>query len=169
VKHKQVCLCGRFRFQCHASKSLNHFHTCICIFRKPCYATIHPCLCRQDSNYCKASDDSHVCLCNFWITRNSLCTDSSILQTYNPKQCRALVHHQLCLCSYNIKICSSIRDHLCMCNHNNNKNNNRTNRIYCRQHKTFEIWNEWESSTNSYLYWIPEEVLFDILSLLLQK
>jgi len=77
-----------------------------------------------------------------------------------------MTHNQdICICSLGLeqmKVCPNKKEHICVCKSNNQ----------CRQHKTFQLWSMWANEMQStvrdevfYFYWIPEEVLMDIISL----
>jgi hypothetical protein len=72
-------------------------------------------------------------------------------------------HRQLCTCGGGpdfIKICPATKNHSCQCAGGESKSR-------CRVHKTFEIWNMWESSSgDSYIYWLPEEVIIEMIEIL---
>jgi hypothetical protein len=131
---KHYCTCNT-RYRCKS----NDDHFCICHFRG------------EHIKNCRSTEGNHHCTCQFSFGWND------ILEA-NTDSCRRAEgdHKSICICVLGIefmRICPAITFHSCQCALLNR----------CRKHSSFDIWNEWETNSNSYLYWIPEEVLKDCL------
>jgi hypothetical protein len=181
-KENHLCIC--LSMAQYYPSSAYHFHDDFA----SCYALQHPCICKYTTpEKCKNENEDHDCICSKYscpgrCKRNSqmdhdcIC-DYALSANYNPLKTRYLMlqyhsicishaHKQICICSLGIeqmKVCPSTNEHFCMCC--SSSGNSIDRKKLCRQHKTFHIWNEWESF-DSYLYWIPEEVLEEIIIIL---
>jgi hypothetical protein len=147
-------------------KKLTLKHDCSCATQNCCKSNDeHKCICQfgspKQTERCQ-STNGHFCVCSYFIRDND-----HYLSMY-PISCRAKEdgHKSICICVLGIefmRICPSKNVHSCQCALLNR----------CRKHSisetSFYIWNEWETNSNSYLYWIPEEVLKDCLLFLRKK
>lgn len=184
--HENICLCQNKHVQqteCYAQHE-SHFCVCSNTLRTCKSINQHHCLCKRYGrvNECKANknlhectcwrshvecrkESNHDCICRFYISQSPNPLEIFHLKSHNLDICRAEtnLHLRLCICSFGLEcmeVCPRTRSHECMCSQSGipNNNNNR-----CRQHNTFEIWKVWDTCSNSFLYWLPEEVLMDCI------
>lgn len=163
LAEKHFCVCGqsgRIQYSfCNAKE-----HVCVCLSAVPerCqYDGNHDCSCLKYSpGRCKKDSNSseHKCICHFTLPYSNMYMAQQLIAN-NINECLASSHKQICICSLGLNVmqcCPSSDAHYCMCQCENK---------ICRQHKTFQIWENW-NHLNSFLYWIPEEVLSDCIEFL---
>jgi hypothetical protein len=157
-----ICICIHYNSSSQICRRISD-HKCSCrSTTTPCLSIdYHECACifhylRENGKECQ-STKGHQCICSFKLTYKSSTVQ---LNADYFNICKATTNHlTICICSlglFYMTICPCKEFHSCQC-----KNWNR-----CRQHHTFVIWNEWDTNTDSYFYWFPEEVLKDIIQFL---
>jgi hypothetical protein len=153
---------------------------------------VHPCSCAFNFENCKAGPFKHICVCHINYISNTKkwcrCVETPHAcscvkwKTLNQQNCRSIANHQ-CTCAYSISGCVS-SNHNCTClsispSSCKQKNNRRHAcvckndiiNLYCKgYHHMYSFnnnirltWNDKET----YLYWIPEEVIQEIYFLLI--
>jgi hypothetical protein len=157
---KHYCCCENFSpANCKGMNS--QFHVCSCNLNvDQCIAKelSHKCICKnQGPKKCKAESYDHQCICTVEIDY-----DTMIAKYQHLYECRkkSYLHwNSLCICDRGYLFmhqCQSPNDkHKCTCDFNH--------RSCCRDHRiSYQVWNLWKNE-NQYLYWIPEEVLIEIV------
>lgn len=149
---------------CRSATTTHHHCSChINVFKCLNVSFAHKCICNSSNQkLCKASFYSHQCICKINFDLETIYENTDV--------CRHSLHYsELCICNMGrpfIKRCIGPL-HICTCKYADNNSNNTFPSCRSDRHKnSYEIWNLWES-TNSFIYWISEEVLMDILRIYL--
>lgn len=175
----------------HECSCLKSVEKCLCTYKHKCSCYDHGadtckadkkhyCSCRTDPKKCLNTDDKyHWCVCNKLVLDCKKSGGHNCSCKQSPDSCKKTEYHE-CSCKTSSITCKANCEHYCLLFYNSQMPKNiydkRQYLCRCRWHKKDNIvdtiWEEWIMETNefnSFIQWLPQEMVEDTMGLWLNS